>query len=267
MDFQPKEVLHATLKMYWSCMHQATISLIKGWPIFVGCVLIYLFWIQMASLFGGMGFGGGFLLGFIYIALLALFYHWISELVEGNGLAFQDLIRYDYSLFFNVINVAFILWIVDLVVSMFAQGSVSSIGLLVQLGIYIVFNAIPEVIYQRRYDGPTALSEAFTFTRDNWIEWFAPYIALAGIIVLFVSISPFTLGPWTLALMAQSEVLLPVFLIVQMCSVFGIDYPQIAPLLSLGGIVLGIWFMLFRGVLFQELSQGSRRQRLYQNRI
>ena len=197
--------------------------------------------------------------GMIQIALLCYFYSWIAGTVQKERLGFRDLLEFDYGLFFNIISVAFIFFIVQFLLQTLTQGLDADFLLLcVQLGIVLVFNAIPEVIYLHRIEGGYALSEAARFTRDNWIEWYLP---------LLIVILPWLLGhPHSVLLsLSRSDPLLPPFIVMKGImisysgSVFAIGLPIVA-------LLVATWFMLFRGHLFQALASGSRRQRIYKSK-
>jgi len=41
----------------------------------------------------------------------------------------------------------------------------------VQILLYVIFNAVPELIYQGRVSGLALLSASYQFIVENWIEW------------------------------------------------------------------------------------------------
>jgi hypothetical protein len=125
--------------------------------------------------------------------------------------------------------------------------------LCVRLGLVLIFNAVPEVIHQRRYDGLTALIYAANFTRANWIEWFLPLLVLVLPVLII-------LPSYFLGVLASTEPLLPALVIVHSWEPLGYYAGSV---MSLTGLVLGNWFMLFRAQLFNELDGGSRRRMVY----
>ncbi|NLF25967.1 MAG: hypothetical protein GX589_09975, partial [Deltaproteobacteria bacterium] len=129
--------------------------------------------------------------------------------------------------------------------------------LCVKLGLVVIFNAIPEVVHQRRLDGISALLAAAKFIRDNWIEWFFPLAVLAAPLLLLFPID-------FLMVLASSEPLLPVLIIIKSWQPLEAAAHQAGTLIALAGLVLGHWFMLFRAHLFNELEGGNRRKRIYQ---
>ena len=250
-------VIKATAYIYADCAKSASQNLIKSWPILIGSVAAYFILSFAAWLFFPLGFTGGFLLGAVELALLTYFYSWIRSAVSGDRVWFKELVQCDFALFFDILSVAFILFVVKYAIHMLIQGmNVDYILLLIQFVIVIVFNAIPEVIYIGKLESFEALKESARFTLENWIEWYIPLIVLLAPILLVVPTG-------VLAALAQTEELLPIMVIVTSWDFLGAYYGRILEFL---GVFLGIWFMLFRGALFQELSQGTRRQRIYQSK-
>ncbi|MBN8547992.1 MAG: hypothetical protein J0M12_01615 [Deltaproteobacteria bacterium] len=253
------DIIKATLLMYWDCASLAAKGLARNWPILPGCVLLFMLYNFSSAFFSQFGFAGGMIAGMIQIALLCYFYSWISSTVQKERLTFKDLPEFDGGLFFNIISVAFIFFIVQFVLQQLTQGLDAKFLLMcVQLGIVIVFNAIPEVIYLHRIESTYALSEAARFTRDNWIEWFAPLLLVLAPVLLASPLS-------VLLMLAHSDPMLPPFIVVTgvLNSNFGQATAFLLPLLAL---LIAIWYMVFRGHLFQALSSGTRRQRMYKSK-
>ncbi len=237
--------MNKILNAYIKAAKNSFQDLIKSWIILPASVLAYLLYLQVMQIFAPMGFSGGFVIGFAEIALLALYYGWLSEAYSRQGLHLKNLFDYDYQLFFNIISVAFIIFIVQFLVSSFAQSipDLAFLPLFVQLAIVILFNALPEVLYISRDESVPALQHAATFTKTYWIEWFLPYL-------LLLSPAIFISQKGAVALFASSSEFLPIRVIIQGWGWLG--YQSI--LFSLAGLVLGTWFMLFRAHLFEQLD-------------
>lgn len=254
-------VLTQTVLMYGDCLKKSARNLLKNWIIIPASVVAYIILILLAIPLAHLGMAGGFILGFIQIALLAFYYSWISETCRGSKVTTRDLLEFSYAMFFQVLSVAFIFFIVDFVLRSLLLGIEEGNWLLpcVNLGIVIVFNAIPEIIHQERLEGLLALQHAAVFTKENWIEWFLPLVVL-----LLPSIFLFS-PEYVLLSLARAEPLLPVLTVIE--NIRSLSYFHGSGyLFALAGIVLGNWFMIFRGQLFIELRSGSRRQRIFKAR-
>src|SRR5690554_342898 len=99
--------------MYVSCAKAATSGLIKNWKIIPGPLLSVFLFSLAISMFGGMGYASGFLIGIVQIILISYFYVWLDETVSNNRLSFKDMIEFDSGMFFRVLNILFILFIVS----------------------------------------------------------------------------------------------------------------------------------------------------------
>ncbi|RMG40466.1 MAG: hypothetical protein D6719_10910 [Candidatus Dadabacteria bacterium] len=256
MKSSTAQLIKATLSMYFVCLRTSLVYLAKN-PLFVVfSVVAFLLYKAASTFFAPFGFGGGFLVGFIEIALLAYFYSWLADIRTGEKLVLDSFLRFDYGMFFNAISVAFIIFLVRFFVMSVAQGSGNQIILMCfDLGVLLIFNAVPEVVVIHRFEGINALSHALTFTRDNWIEWYLPYVLIIAPVIL-------ALHADSLAVIAMTNPLLPVYPIV--LSPLYFLKGHFALLAQLFGVVLACWFMIFRSLLFEKLESGTRRQRAFQ---
>lgn len=212
-----------------------------------------------------MGITGGLLAGLVQILLISVYYCWIHDTIERDRITLQTIVRLDGGLFSAVINTAFILFIFKFISTSLISGlGLNWIPILMQFGIVVLLNALPEMVYFHRRDGMTSLSETFKFTRDNWIEWFLP------LIIILLPYGLVTGVPYLLSQMSRMNEMIPasIVFIVAMDAVKRIG--ENVPFIGIVGLLVGAvslnWFMLFRGFLFKELESGSRRQRVYKAR-
>lgn len=252
------EMAQATGQMYWLSAVEATKSLRRNWIIIPASFAASVIFFVAYSLLGGIGFAGGLFIGLLQIALISLYYSWISETINREKLKLKDIVVFDYSLFSTTISVAFILFIAQFIISSLINGlGVDWIMSILGLAILLLFNALPEVIYVHRYEGMYALGQAERFTRENWIEWYLPFVVL---LAPLIAINPIQV----LDMLSGIDALLPAMPLVHVAFLLFPPYGTGALLL---GLLVGVsflnWFMLFRGVLFKELETGTRRQRIY----
>lgn len=244
--------LRSLAVLYWDAVVDASKALLRGWLIIPASIAAYIAFEISAQLVAPFGFAGGFLLGLVQIALLTLFYSWLQRSRERSGLSWKELIEFDGSLFIAIINAAFILFIAKFLAQTMSGGS-PQLPLFLQLGIVVIFNALPETIMVHRYPGIPALTATAEFVKSYWIEWFLPLLVVTAPI-LFLS---WDLLVWFLA---NSEELLPIMVVIQ---VWPLVFPSGGIVLSLLTLALGCWFMLFRLALYQELEGTSMRSRIY----
>ena len=242
------------LSLYLDSATKASKGLLRNWLLIVASVASYMIYQFAATMFQTSGFAGGLLVGLIQIYLLTLYYGWLTHARQNQAIKLQDLYYLDYPLFSGIINIGFIFFMGLFLAGLLAQASAQpAIILIPQLVILLVFNAIPESIYIHRYDSFTALRHAYNFTRDNWIEWYIPFVLL--------------LLPWTLknpsgvlVVLSQTDNLLPALPIIPATAVF-LEKLNAPNLLNLTlGVILANWFMLFRGYLFDALDGRRRSQ-------
>jgi len=107
----------------------------------------------------------------------------------------------------------------------------------IEIALYIILNAVPELIYQSRASGVELLVASYHFIIENWPEWFAPNIII-------------TFAGWALmqALNPLASVLAAPLHIVVIASPIGFFLT---------------YLMMFRGLLFSELNGSNRRARIY----
>ena len=210
----------------------------------------------MARLLSGFGPASGMILALVATLFTGQYYSWLAASVRKEKLEFQDLKRFDASMFILVLGVSFILFVARLILSpMVSQPDTQWMVMLIYFFIVFGCNALPEAVYIHRYESIRAYAEALKFTKDNWIEWYLPFLILlfplfflggdiGDILHMFALISP----------------LFPGVLIISAWAMFLGGYGY-APVIF--GFLIAHWFMLFRGFLYNELSSGSRRRRVY----
>jgi len=253
------------VQLYIKCARDASVALFKGWLLIPASLIAYAIFTFLFSLVAHLGVIGGFIAGFIYIALLSFFYHWIASLVRGQSLRLNSLIEFDWSLFICLISVGFVLWIIHILTDPFAMTNETQwLYACIQLGLFVLLNSIPEVVYLKRFESIGAVKYSFGFIRDNWIEWFIPFILILlplirtrplSILTALAGVDPFSAG---------GDPLFPVRFIFSKIASYLSPYLGTSALIF--AIILAVWFMLFRGFLFLELDGSSRRQRRYKSR-
>jgi len=250
------EFLKATLWIYGESVKSATQGIFRNWNIVLGSLGLYGVLLFASVLLQPLGMLGGLFLGVIQIALLTLYYSWLSQTVDKDKISWKGLLHFDFSLFFIVISVAFILSIGDLLfVQVLGKSEAMAwVPRVFSLIVFLVFNSLPEVIHQHRIESIPAFGKAFEFNKENWIEWHLPLLIFLSPILL---ISP--MG--ALGLIVGAQVLLPVFVVMSATTVF---LPDMAFITGLITLFIGHWYMLFRAHLFKELESGTRRRRIYQ---
>lgn len=254
---QSKEVINATLMMYKECITTASRGIVRNWKILPGIIGLYYATMYIGATLGRLGQVGGFIMGFVICGFISLFYTWIAVTVRGKKLEWSDLVEIDIEQFWTIMSVGFILWIVNYFLRAMPPGeNAFQFQFLINVGMGIVFNAIPEVIYQKGARSTHAFSETLKFIQVNWIEWFLPFILI---------MLPWLFSGFSAMLLLSSVVMVTTLLpTVSLVFLFGYLVPGLMdPIGQVLGVIFATWFMIFRGKLFEELDGGTRRRRIF----
>lgn len=246
-----------------NALKKAGQSFIKHWFIVPIGIIYFLL------LFGvRMGFyllSGNFILSrvmsfFVMFVQFFLSVHYLDMLrciVLNHRLSLQDIKRgfSDRFFFSKVVTVNLVFYLAELVLSMFSEGT---LGIVLHLALMVVvavlFNPVPEVLYQRNYNGVMSLRYCVDFMRENWIQWLLPiglitlgYNLLLGVRTLdFAILNPFTVTPpspnITFSLLEWKS-----------------------GLVFFTAFVFLYFFTLYRGFLFLTLSTTTRRNRQFKS--
>lgn len=232
---------------------------LKAWPVafsLIGYAAIYL---AAARLLGGLGLIGGLLLGLVAAACASGYLYLLQQTVRGLPLRLDDLHRGFSALFWDVVSVAFALWIIGLVVGLLlraASGNAEAIAAMVGLAMAFFLNPVPELIYLGRSRSFDLLLDSSRFVMANPVVWFLPNLLLA---ILFLA------PTGALAVSHPGELLLVFSAVFSPGGVGGLLSSIPLWLLPLMLLLLH-YAMVFRGLLFEGLSSGSSRQRAWQAR-
>lgn len=199
--------------------------------------------------------GGFFLLigsfiSFVIKGALISNFLYILYLVHKNKKIDLVDIKDGFSIFFRkVISILIIghltSYIFYSIVYPFLNGIIPFIDFLVWLIVLILLNPLRESLYLKYYEPYETITYTIKFVTENIIEWFLPNIILASV---FYFISGKVIG-------ILDYYYLP--------SIFNLKVISI----SLFSQVIFTFIMIYRGILFEELSTSTRRKRLFKRNI
>jgi hypothetical protein len=229
--------------MYQRVAGRAASLAVRNWAVLLS-VFVYAAILFGASVVLGTvgGFGmpmmwlGGFAMSLVFAACAASFLYLVEMIVRTNRVTLADFQRSFGVYLWDVMGIAFVLWIVMRFVTPALATLPQATVLLIALKVLILVfgNAVPELIYLGHHSTLALLEESYRFVGENWIEWFPPNLILLVILT-------------------------------------GLNAPQLNGLLSfaqLGVTALFVYFaMVFRGLLFVELYGTSRRGRMFRYRM
>jgi hypothetical protein len=233
------QLLQVTLWMYAVALRRSLECVSKNWVVSLAPLAYGIGLSVIGTLVAPLGMMGGLIYSLARAACVSSGLFLIKNLVGGGKADVHDFINGFTVYIWEVIAVGFILWI-----PLWALGAALAsvpngplIFLLIQLGLYIILNGLPELIYQSRTSGLELIGASYNFIVENWIEWLAPNLILvaAGYFLLDFIASLFSGLPGFVRIFLEAFIL---------------------------GLCL-TYFMTFRGFLFAELHGTTRRSRIY----
>ncbi len=255
-------LVRATLGLYADALRQSTFALGRHIWI-IGLVPTYTLLLQLVSgLAMNLGFAGGFLVFLAIAACASSFLAILGEVVSSQHVRLAEISQTFGRFFSRLITVFFMFWIIRLLLGMIVSQNPGMLWLMiaVNVGIFLVFNPIPELIYQGTNDGMPLLEDAVQFTRDNLVEWLVP---------LAFMMAPFFLIDMEMGFLVMAKLGIQNGLDLMIGAV-AIWLPFDEPVQTLVATALAslliVWIMLFRGFLFRSLAQSGRRQRIFSSR-
>ncbi|MBM4260969.1 MAG: hypothetical protein FJ145_05935 [Deltaproteobacteria bacterium] len=236
------QILQITLWLYGTALKKSLECVRKNWVVSFAPVAYGIVMSAVGMIAWRLGFLGGFLIGLAAQACISSGLHLIGNMIQQGKADFDDFIKGFTVYLWELLGIAFILWIPMRLAAMALAGVPNGglIYLMLQIAVYVFLNPVPELVYQSRTSGLGLLSASYKFIGENWIEWFIPnVILLIGGYFLWNLVSALLLGmPGILATFIELFVL---------------------------GLAL-TYIMLFRGFLFAELYGSTRRSREYRFR-
>src|ERR1051325_705328 len=170
--------LTTTLTLYQTAARRAATVAVANWPVLLSLFAYVAIMAIATPIVIPLGIVGGFILGFVWAACVASFLFLVERLVRHGKVTVGEFRESFLPYFSDVLGVMFVLWLLNMVISLALMSNPQGvlIGLIVQLFIFVFFNAVPELIYLGHHSSFDLLGESYTFITENWIEWFPPTI-------------------------------------------------------------------------------------------
>ncbi|HXF74805.1 MAG TPA: hypothetical protein VNN13_01830 [Methylomirabilota bacterium] len=233
------QIVQVTLWMYAVALRRSLECVGRNWVVSFAPVAYGIGLSMIGTLVGPFGIVGGLIYSLAQAACISSGLFLIKNMVSAGRTDLQDFVSGFTVYLWEVIAIGFILWVPlwALRTALAGVPNGALIYFLIQLALYILLNAVPELIYQSRTSGLELIGASYSFIVENWIEWLAPNLGL------------FALGYVLLDFVGSLLYGMPGF--VQ---------------LFLEAFVVGLsltYFMTFRGFLFAGLYGTTRRSRIY----
>jgi hypothetical protein len=230
----------------------------RAWPVAFS-LLLYAALLQLcAALVAPLGVLGGILMGFAAAACLSSYLHLLSQAVAGRAIKLGDFQESFGARFWDVVSVLFAFWVIDLVVGKViapqAGAKADIVVALFGLAMAVFFNPVPELLYQGSSRSFQLLMESGRFISKYGLEWLLPNVLAAAALMAPLGLLH---GPAGQVILHVATILSPNNDGMGVYSLFAR-----APIyLQLPMLLFIHWLMVFRGLLFGELTRGSARGR------
>lgn len=252
------------LRLYGEVAKLALQRAAKSWLAALSIPIYALLFLGFAKIVGPivrpLGMIGGIVIGIFGAACFAGYIAVLAQAVAGNKIRLVDL-KTGMRGVWDVTSVFFVIWIINMVLALLVMASGPQKGMAVMgvasLAMAIFFNLIPELLCHSRNRGWALLQQSAQFVQENPFAWFAPNLIFAAVILWATD---------TLSFTSPGENLLRLAMLGSESGVLSLISGAplwMAPLL----IAFVHYVMVFRGLLYLELSSGSTRMRAFRRQM
>ena len=255
-------LVRATGRMYLRTTRDAGkcwVSSLRYVPLQLGVILLVTLALRLTGF--GSSFGGQLLLSLCFAFLAAGYLGTIEAGILGEKRSLHGCLERAQQLFSPTLSVFFAFFLLNFIAShLLARPEQHWLLMSCSMALAVVFNVAPEAIYSSRgVANPLAVS--LEFMTENFVEWSLPWALVLALLWLFLG-GDFALAS-LLALITTNPLELPRFLLS-----FGAVAFSASGFVAFLGVLLVINFsLLWRGILFRDLAQSTRRKRLYEERV
>lgn len=246
------------LRLYGETGALAARRAARAWPVAFSLVMYAVIVMVAAKLASPLGRVGGFVLGFVLAGCFSSYLHLMSHAVAGSKLTLVDLRQSFRARFWDVVSVLFAFWVIGIIVQYViapAAGPKADIVVaLFGLAMAVFFNPVPELLYQGTSRSFQLLVESGSFVSKHGLEWFLPNVVCAAVLMAPLGLLH---GPPGQVVLVVADLLSPNNNGMGVYTLFS----RAPTYLQLPMLLFVHWLMVWRGLLFGELTRGNRRQR------
>ena len=171
------------LRLYADCLRRSLVAARRS-PWTLGLPIGYLAALFVFGiLIAPLGQIGGFLQMIALDLCTSSFLYFVARAVAGSPSRPSELKNSFLVYFWPVVSVYFVIWVAQLLLglTLHANPQAEKIELALAGVVFVLLNAVPEVIYQKSEAGGLRIvSASVRFIQVYWIEWFIPNLALAA---------------------------------------------------------------------------------------
>lgn len=188
----------------------------------------------------------GFLMAIISSMLISNYLYLLYNVIQDRKVTFSDF-KDGFTYYLRkVYGVFFIAWIFSFLIKglySVASGFRTALSTVITILIFVLFNPLPEIIYQKRYSPWESISYSLNFMKENWLNWILPNIIFSYILYKLTG------GIITDIFITHIS--------------FGFDFSISGIIKYILGQVVFTFAMIYRGVMFDLLSNSTIRKRSY----
>jgi hypothetical protein len=267
------KTLKATLELYRLAIQDGARAygrgIIGAFGLLLGSAFLLLVSTVLGPLMGAGGMAGSLLFGFFFATLMAYvigaYLACVEAALDARKMLAPSVLKDAIGHYFGeCIGTMFWTWIGLLLLGLVLDGVVL---MAVSFVAAVLFNPIPELLYNKRTSAPKVFEESARWVWSNWPEWFAPQVLVAGLAVAIAPALSSVLfaGGWmgfgvigAVASAAQATA--------DLAALRGAPLWRVLLEALLVPLIIHA-VMIFRGALFRRLDRGNRRGRAWQARF
>ena len=233
------KILQVTLWLYATALSKSWDCVRKNWVVSFAPVAYGIILTLAGIIAGPLGMIGGLVYSLVSSACASSGLYLVKNMVESGRTDVNDFLNGFLVYLGELITFFFILWLPMWAAANGLAGVPNGwlIYLLLRLGLFVLLNAVPEMIYQGRASGLELIGASYNFIVENWIEWLVPNLILFAAGYFFLDF----LESLLFGFPALVQLFVSAFMV---------------------GLLLA-YFMTFRGFLFSQLHGTTRRTRIY----
>ena len=251
------------LSLYRKVTTTAARNAVRAWPAALSLVVYALILYPVGLLAQSLGIVGGFVLGLVAAACWSSYIELISQAVAGTPIRVRwaEFKSTFGARFWDVISVMFAFWIIGYLVR-FVVGAAgqtaptvnpAALSAIFGIAMAFFFNAVPELLYQGKTRSFALLLASARFMLANPVTWLLPNIVFAALVLAAGGGLHFE-RPAEVLLAFGNTFSSPIGVIGLFAGL---------PLWALPVALFGLHYaMIFRGILFRELTGGGGNARL-----
>jgi hypothetical protein len=169
-------LVRATLALYRDAARDAARSLARNLWIVVlpPAFSLLLGFVQQIAI--PLGMIGGFVIFLAAAACVSSFLSVIAEAIAHERIRPGELGQTFGRYVASIAGVLFVFWIIELLLTLITQQNpgLGWLAIVINLGLFLLCNPLPELIYQGTRDGIALVDDAVQFMRENAVEWLVP---------------------------------------------------------------------------------------------